>query len=226
MIDKLIPYLKLGIKIKEKNKGSFTRYCNGKVTQECIDKGKKSRSKSIRKKAIFAENSRKFKHQKGGYIHRLDVKGLMNDPEYPKWKMNEKNLKIIQDSLVARGADFPERVAVLSQIIPESGGNTEPHGNEAYGLVGWRGDRAIGLPKTLSGQIHLLMTEIYDTGKNWNDGGKGSNVETGKEMNRLFRDTKNVDQATKAFMKGYVRPEKSEWNKRLALVKLIRKHMK
>ena len=65
-----IPYFKLGIKIKEKNKGSFTRYCKGKVTQKCIDKGKKSPSKAIRKKAIFAENSRSWskKHFLGGII--------------------------------------------------------------------------------------------------------------------------------------------------------------
>ena len=79
MIDKLIPYLKLGIKIKEKNKGSFTRYCNGKVTQECIDKGKKSPNKAIRKKAVFAENSRKWKHQQGGSVKESWLPGWFKD---------------------------------------------------------------------------------------------------------------------------------------------------
>lgn len=50
------------IKIKEKNKGSFTRYCNGKVTEECIRKGKASPNAAIRKKAIFSANSRKWNH--------------------------------------------------------------------------------------------------------------------------------------------------------------------
>lgn len=47
------------IHIKEKNKGKFTEYCNGKVTQECIDKAKKSGNKKLVKRAVFAENSRK-----------------------------------------------------------------------------------------------------------------------------------------------------------------------
>mgnify|MGYP003418899891 FL=1 len=68
----LTEYLKKGggIHIKEKNKGSFTKYCNGKVTQECIDKAKKSKNKKLIKRAVFAENARKWskKHQFGGYV--------------------------------------------------------------------------------------------------------------------------------------------------------------
>ena len=48
------------IHIKESQKGSFTKYCNGKVTNECIQKGKNSSDPKIRKKAVFAENSRKW----------------------------------------------------------------------------------------------------------------------------------------------------------------------
>lgn len=50
------------IKIKKKNIGTFTKYCNGKVTEECINKGKNSPDPAIRKKAIFAQNSRKWNH--------------------------------------------------------------------------------------------------------------------------------------------------------------------
>lgn len=65
-----VPSLKKGsgIHIKKKNRGLFTKYCNGKVTQECIDKAKKSKNPTIRKRAIFADNVRKFKHQKGGNL--------------------------------------------------------------------------------------------------------------------------------------------------------------
>ena len=50
--------------------GSFTNYCGGKVTLECIKKGLKSKSKAIRKKAAFAKASWKVagKMQMGGYI--------------------------------------------------------------------------------------------------------------------------------------------------------------
>lgn len=51
-----------GIHIKKSQVGSFTRYCNGKVTEECIRRGKNSPSAAIRKKATFAANSRKWRH--------------------------------------------------------------------------------------------------------------------------------------------------------------------
>ena len=61
-IDQKIPFYKKGskIKIKEKNKGSFTKYCKGKVTEECIRKGKNSPNPKIRKKATFAANARRW----------------------------------------------------------------------------------------------------------------------------------------------------------------------
>ena len=50
------------IYIKKKNRGKFTDYCGGKVTQECINKAKASRNSKLVKRAVFAENARKFKH--------------------------------------------------------------------------------------------------------------------------------------------------------------------
>lgn len=69
-----IPYNKNGnkIHIKEKNKGKFTQYCGGKVTSECIQKGKNSSDPKIRKRATFAANARTWKHvqkhQLGGLV--------------------------------------------------------------------------------------------------------------------------------------------------------------
>lgn len=54
------------IHIKKANRGKFTEYCGGKVTSECITRGKKSSSPAIRKRAIFAENARNWKHAFGG----------------------------------------------------------------------------------------------------------------------------------------------------------------
>lgn len=56
------------IKIKPENKGKFTAYCGGKVTQKCITKGKNSPSATIRKRATFAANARKWKHAYGGEV--------------------------------------------------------------------------------------------------------------------------------------------------------------
>ena len=67
-----VPYFKKGngIHIKKKNRGKFTEYCDGKVTQECIDKAKKSKNPTLRKRATFAQNSRSWskKHQLGGIV--------------------------------------------------------------------------------------------------------------------------------------------------------------
>lgn len=73
-----IPLWKRGnsIKIKKENRGKFTDYCGGKVTQECINRGKKSPSPAIRKRAIFADNARKWKHLSGGAIISLPAKDM------------------------------------------------------------------------------------------------------------------------------------------------------
>lgn len=48
------------IHIKKKNRGKFTDYCGGKVTEECIRRGKNSSNPTIRKRATFAANARKW----------------------------------------------------------------------------------------------------------------------------------------------------------------------
>lgn len=58
----LIAKAKSGIKIKKKNKGKFTDYCGGKVTDKCISKAKSSGNASLVKRATFAANARKWKH--------------------------------------------------------------------------------------------------------------------------------------------------------------------
>lgn len=54
---------KSGINIKKENKGKFTSYCGGTVTQACIDKAKASGNSTLLKRAVFAENVRKWKHR-------------------------------------------------------------------------------------------------------------------------------------------------------------------
>ncbi len=57
------------IHIKEANKGKFTDYCGGKVTSECIARGKRSSDPAVRKRATFADNARKWHHALGGYLY-------------------------------------------------------------------------------------------------------------------------------------------------------------
>lgn len=256
-----------GIHIKKKNRGKFTDYCNGKVTSECIARGKRSKNPLTRKRATFAANARRWKHEEGSKIHKpfghrsisdngfistkqlkkkhksgislhggggpvkktrkLDFIAISKDPEYKKrfgWRMNPQNMAIIQDSITNRGRGINDIVALSSQIIPENGGETGDHGNGAFGLIGWRGERAKNLPKTLDGQAHVLMNSLHSNPKatDWTHGGAGTNVNTGKEMRQVFLNSKNHGQATKAFMKGYVRPPKSEWDKRIQFAEYLK----
>ena len=72
-----IPYFKKGsgIHIKKENRGKFTDYCGGKVTSECIQRGKNSSDPKIRKRATFAQNSRSWskKHLLGGAINIIGI---------------------------------------------------------------------------------------------------------------------------------------------------------
>ncbi|MDO4465394.1 MAG: DUF192 domain-containing protein [Bacillota bacterium] len=65
-----VPQAKEGTKIhiKKSNEGKFTDYCGGKVTDECIEKGKHSTSAAVRKRATFAANARTWKHADGGTV--------------------------------------------------------------------------------------------------------------------------------------------------------------
>jgi len=46
---------------KTMKKGSFTKYCGGKVTDECIKRGMKSSNPKTRKRASLAKTFRKMK---------------------------------------------------------------------------------------------------------------------------------------------------------------------
>lgn len=161
---------------------------------------------------------------------KVDWVAVSKDPGYKKfnWRMEPKNLSILQDSLINRGADAVEQIAVFSQVIPENGGSTKPHGNGAFGLVGWRGSRAKGLPASLSGQIHKLMNEIYSNprAKDWTHGGPGMGIQSGKEMYNFFKSTPVVRKGVNAFMRGYVRPPQDQYDVRQNFAKFLQKYIR
>lgn len=71
------------IHIKKKNRGKFTEYCGGKVTEECIARGKRSKNPLTRKRANFASVSRKWKHENGGILKALDYANyIIKKPAY------------------------------------------------------------------------------------------------------------------------------------------------
>lgn len=80
--DSLIPMGKSGIHIKKENRGKFTEYCGGKVTDACIRKAKASGNPKLVKRATFAANARKWKHQQGGTIANYQAKIMQGGGEF------------------------------------------------------------------------------------------------------------------------------------------------
>ena len=87
-----------GIHIKKKNRGKFTKYCHGKVTDECIQRGKHSSNPTTRKRATFADNARHFKHKDGGKAFVNGVNVLDSNPKMykynKKYKMAQEGAKL------------------------------------------------------------------------------------------------------------------------------------
>lgn len=119
-----VPYYKQGSKIhiKKKNRGKFTEYCGGKVTDECISRAKKSKNPKLRKRATFAANSRRWskKHQEGGWLEMLPVYGTYKSAERfvdnPSWSgAVETGLSLLGDVGMVTG------VGALAKFI--SGAN-------------------------------------------------------------------------------------------------------
>ena len=92
------------IHIKKENRGKFTDYCGGKVTSECIQRGKNSSDPKIRKRATFAANARKGKHQSGG---------ILEDRSAEKQKYDEWNQLPAIDKL-------KRNFTIAKQFISES----------------------------------------------------------------------------------------------------------
>ena len=92
------------IHIKKENRGKFTDYCGGKVTSECIQRGKNSSDPKIRRRATFAANVRTWKHQSGG---------ILEDRSAEKQKYDEWNQLPAIDKL-------KRNFTIAKQFISES----------------------------------------------------------------------------------------------------------
>lgn len=107
------------IYIKESQKGSFTKYCKGKVTNECIQKGKNSPDPKIRKKATFAANSRKWKHKEGGKAFVDGVNVLDSNPNIYKYQKNKLKVKKAQD-----GTKFQNTMSKVGNFLQSDTGQS------------------------------------------------------------------------------------------------------
>lgn len=83
------------IYIKPKNRGKFTKYCHGKVTDECIRRAKASGNPTLIKRATFAQNARRWKHKEGGKAFVNGVSILDSNPD--AYKYVKKKYKMAQE---------------------------------------------------------------------------------------------------------------------------------
>ena len=102
-----VPYYKKGsgIHIKKKNRGKFTEYCGGEVTNECIQRAKKSKNPTLRKRATFAENARKWKHADGGilkYQEGTPKGGIKTSNKKVNDRLNEEDDKRLWSAIYGR----------------------------------------------------------------------------------------------------------------------------
>jgi len=61
--------------------GAFTKYCGGKVTEECIQKGLKSPNPKVRARARLAKTFREYRKETGGEVSESTVDFLTNMKE-------------------------------------------------------------------------------------------------------------------------------------------------
>ena len=86
-----------GIHIKKKNRGKFTDYCGGKVTDECIRRAKASGNPTLVKRATFADNARHWKHKNGGKAFVEGVNVLDSNPKAYKYVKKKYKMRMAQD---------------------------------------------------------------------------------------------------------------------------------
>ena len=150
-----IPYLAKGsgIHIKKENRGKFTetKKRTGKTTEELTH----SKNPLTRKRAIFAQNSRKWKHEDGGEVHKPNGHRSILDNGWFRTKDLKKNHPLTYQ----QGGNF--------QI-----NNTQPQVLQRYiSLVNQ------GIPQQAAFDTsHLSIVEDGRPGKYYSFGRRASNL--------------------------------------------------
>ena len=209
----IIEFLKngSGIHIKKKNRGKFTEYCGGKVTSECIAKGKNSSNPTIRKRATFAANARKWKHKEGGSIKAGEkAKQNLTKRKDPDWDNLDRGYRYLTQDMKL---PHDQAIALMGNIVEESQGNykaVQKNGG-GKGLIQWDGQPA---PSTRYGQWGKVWASVAkpaniydsktDTMKNY---WAPYNGLKGEQVRQKFIKAP-LSQKTIIYAKSYLRPGK------------------
>lgn len=173
--------------------------------------------------------------KKGGIIkaqtgRRVDFQSYLNDPEYSKRKFLIKNMEILQDSLIARNYQEPQRLAILSAVGDETGGDPQAlsENKQFSGIIQWGAGRSPNSSK-LGEQIHQMLNEI-ETPKSpyWSDGGGGlPKIPNLMDGYNSFWNSRSSSDAALYLNKGYVRPRKeSDRFRRARQATIMEKYLK
>ena len=221
--DQLMEYFKKGggIHIKKENREKFTDYCGGKVTSECIAKGKKSPNAAIRKRATFAANARKWKHQTGGTLvetlgggntitAKQKAKSNLTKRKAPDWDNLDRGYRYLTQDMKL---PHDQAIAIMGNVVEESQGDYKAaqKNGRGRGLIQWDGRPA---PKGRYGQWGSIWASVAkkanvydpdtDTVKNywapWN-GLKGDQV-------RQKFISAPLKQKARIYAESYLRPGK------------------
>lgn len=188
----LIPIGKSGIHIKKKNRGSFTSYCGGKVTDECIRKAKNSPSVAIRKKAVFAQNARGWakKHQAGGTLNHLPgiaSTGIASsfvdlDTSIPSYAANHPDQFLSTTPSLISDIDFQEQTTPtkdleITEEVPETPGAsswlTTPYQGTAVIPGSGSGSFGAGASASLISSVNKFLGIPYMLGGKGPEHGQG-----------------------------------------------------
>lgn len=127
-----IPYLSKGsgIHIKKENRGKFTetKKKTGKTTEELTH----SKNPLTRKRAIFAQNAKKWKHEDGGSVHKPNGHRSILDNGWFKTKDLKKNHPLTYQQ---GGSFWSDASNVTSKISKRASDAYEKFSNSGWGTV-------------------------------------------------------------------------------------------
>ncbi len=141
----------------------------------------------------------------------------------------------MQDSLIARRYNLPQRLAILATAAQEMGAEgAASRGVGGNGYLGLSEQRMplsyLGnTPKKRGEQIHYLLEDLNKVhSDNWHHGGSGGiSIKTGQEGFDKFWSEPNVWNATQILNKSYIRPRdrQAAWDNRSTVAKNMQKYL-
>lgn len=155
-----------GIHIKKANRGKFTEYCGGKVTSECITRGKHSSSPAVRKRATFADNARKW-HADGGILDRSFIEGMnVKLGRTPSGYPSEKGLEIVSpefDILLGGGKLLQSTGKGITKGVSKIIGNNTIPTNTFDKVV----EKIDNISKYADSKLHAPIRKVLDKGSRY-----------------------------------------------------------